>query len=203
MTANPKSSAPQPVAKQPKRARTRALLIDATARLVAEKGFERVSLEDVASAAGMTRGAVYGNFANKEDLLLAMVAEKWQPIMPPLDAGAGFAEQMAGLAEAIVGAMAARRAMGVAAASFQLYALTHPAMRERIETANSEIYRALAERVRASGDAEALPVAPETLVRVLHALVDGLMFLHALTPALIDAAVVRGAFSLIAASGAD
>jgi hypothetical protein len=38
---------------------------------------------------------------------------------------------------------------------------------------------------------------PEMLVRVLHAMVDGLMFLHALTPELVDAAVVRAALGVL------
>jgi TetR/AcrR family acrAB operon transcriptional repressor len=184
-----------------KRARTRALLIDTASAVIAEKGFERTSLEEIAARAGMTRGAIYGNFRNKEELFLAVVAARWRPIIPPFQLGAGFAEQMHGLADAIVAAMPARRRAAVGAASFQIYALTHEAMRERVEHANAEIYRQMAAGIRSLvADAE-LPVEPELFVRIMHAMVDGLMFLHALTPELIDATVVRAAIEAICGTG--
>jgi AcrR family transcriptional regulator len=180
-----------------KRLRTRARLVDAAARVVAEKGFERTSLEDVAARAGMTRGAIYGNFRNKEDLFLAVVATKWQPIVPPFKEGASFEDQMRGLADAVVAAMPARRSAAIGAASFQLYALTHQVMRERVAAANAEIYRQMAAGLRHFGAEAELAMPPDLFVRVAHALIDGLMFLHALTPELIDDSVVRAALGML------
>jgi len=176
-----------------KRDRTRALLVEAAVQLISEQGYERTSLEQVASRAGMTRGAIYGNFKNREDLFLAVVATRWQPILPPIRPGASFAEQIQILTEAVVAAMPARRRACIAATSFQLYALTHETMRARIEQANTEIYRQMAEGLHKVGAGAELPMAPEVFVKVAHALIDGLMFLHALTPGLIDADVVRAA----------
>jgi AcrR family transcriptional regulator len=187
-----------PGGKNSKRDRTRASLVEAAAQLVAEQGFERTSLEQVANRAGMTRGAIYGNFKNKEDLFLAVVATKWQPILPPLQAGASFAEQVDILAEAVVAAMPSRRRAAIAAASFQLYALTHEPMRARIAHANEEIYRRMAVGLHQFGAETDLGMPPELFVKVAHALIDGLMFLHALTPGLIDADVIRAAIKAVA-----
>lgn len=52
---------------------TRAALIDAAERLFALKGVSRTSLQDVALAAGVTRGAVYWHFKDKADLFNAMM----------------------------------------------------------------------------------------------------------------------------------
>ena len=52
-----------------KRARTREKLISAAAAIIGEKGYDRAPLEEIAARAGMTRGAVYGNFKNKEETL--------------------------------------------------------------------------------------------------------------------------------------
>ncbi len=71
-----------------KRDRTRALLIEAAATVIGEKGFDRASLEEIAARAGMTRGAIYGNFKDKEELFLALVQTRWKPIVPPLKPGA-------------------------------------------------------------------------------------------------------------------
>jgi len=180
-----------------KRARTRARLLEAAAALVREQGFEKISLEAVAARAGMTRGAIYGNFRNKEDLLLALVSARWEPLLPPFRAGANFAEHMEELAEAVIAAMPGRAAAAVGAASFQAYALTHPEMQARVAAGNAEVYRRMAEAVRTAAPEATLPLPADDLVRVLHALIDGLMFLHALTPDLIDADTVRAAFRVI------
>ncbi|MEV5569356.1 helix-turn-helix domain-containing protein [Spirillospora sp. NPDC052269] len=52
---------------------TRTALLEAAERLWAENGVHGASLDDVASAAGLTKGAVYSNFAGKTDLLLALL----------------------------------------------------------------------------------------------------------------------------------
>ena len=51
---------------------TRQQILDAARRVFAERGVARTSLEQVASAAGLTRGAIYWHFANKTELFYAM-----------------------------------------------------------------------------------------------------------------------------------
>jgi AcrR family transcriptional regulator len=194
--------AASPKSKGDKRARTRAALIDAAAALVREKGYERTSLEDVAARAGMTRGAIYGNFRNKEELFVAVVTARWEPILPPFKPGASFREQMRILADAVITAMPARRAAAVGAASFQLYALTHEAMRARIAAGNAEIYRQAAAGLLAFVPQSELPMPASVFVRVVHALIDGLLFLHAMTPELVGEQEVRAAFDAIGAPSA-
>lgn len=52
---------------------TREQLMVQAARLFAERGFSGVSLEDIAQAAGFTKGAVYSHFGSKEQVFLAAV----------------------------------------------------------------------------------------------------------------------------------
>ena len=52
--------------------RTRAALVASARHLFATKGFEGASLDEIADAAGYTRGAIYRHFANKEDLFFAV-----------------------------------------------------------------------------------------------------------------------------------
>ena len=52
---------------------TRELLLDAAIDVFAEKGYHGASLDDVAEAAGFTKGAVYSNFARKSDLFRALL----------------------------------------------------------------------------------------------------------------------------------
>ena len=61
--------------------------------------------------------------------------------MPPPQPGLSFKERMRALGEAVATATPERRAQAVGALSFQLYALTHEDMRERVARVNAEIYR--------------------------------------------------------------
>jgi AcrR family transcriptional regulator len=58
-----------------RRARTRAQLLDAAARVYARRGFESATLDEVAEEAGFTKGAVYDHFGSKENLLFALLDE--------------------------------------------------------------------------------------------------------------------------------
>ena len=50
--------------------RTRQRLLAEAQRLFRERGYAATSLEQVAEAAEVTKGAIYGHFASKEDLML-------------------------------------------------------------------------------------------------------------------------------------
>ena len=52
---------------------TRDHILDAAERMFSARGVSRTSLEDIASAAGVTRGAIYWHFRDKSDLFAAMV----------------------------------------------------------------------------------------------------------------------------------
>jgi AcrR family transcriptional regulator len=55
-----------------RQALTRTALVDAAERLFVAQGFHATSLDSVAAEAGYTKGAVYSNFASKEDLFFAV-----------------------------------------------------------------------------------------------------------------------------------
>src|SRR5215203_6722049 len=58
--------------RQQRRERTRDDLVAAADRCFVEGGFHATSLDQIAAAAGYTKGAVYSNFASKEDLFFAV-----------------------------------------------------------------------------------------------------------------------------------
>jgi len=61
---------------QERRSRTRDALLDAGARLFAERGISGASVDAIAREAGRTSGAVYDHFGSKEGLLFALL-ESW------------------------------------------------------------------------------------------------------------------------------
>ena len=58
----------------------RRALLDAAARLFAERGFDRVSMEDLGSAAGVSGPAVYRHFAGKQSVLAALLTDVSQEL---------------------------------------------------------------------------------------------------------------------------
>jgi len=61
--------------RQERSQRTRAELLDTARRVFEERGFHAASLEEIAEAAGYSKGAIYANFAGKDELFLAVLAE--------------------------------------------------------------------------------------------------------------------------------
>src|SRR5688500_407088 len=96
-----------------KRDRTRAALLEAARELVRENGYERTTLDEVAARAGMTTGAIYGNFKNRDELFIALGHAYWPPIRPDIPAGATFAEAMQALARATIAAVDDRKPAAV------------------------------------------------------------------------------------------
>ncbi len=55
------------------RAQTRERLLEAARGVFARNGFHGSSVEEIASAAGFSTGALYSNFEGKEDLFLVLM----------------------------------------------------------------------------------------------------------------------------------
>ena len=56
--------------------KTRELIIDTALKVIKRDGYERATLLNIAEEAGMTRGAVYGNFKNKAELFRCIL-QNW------------------------------------------------------------------------------------------------------------------------------
>jgi AcrR family transcriptional regulator len=67
-------------------AATRRALVGAAAELLDEGGPEAVTLRAVGARAGVSRGAPYGHFPDKDHLLAAVAAESWTAVGDELDA---------------------------------------------------------------------------------------------------------------------
>src|SRR6478672_1896531 len=108
-----------------KRDRTRAALLEAARVLIREKGYEKTTMEEVARRAGMTTGAIYGNFKNRDELFIALAQKYWAPVVPKVAPGATFAEAMRALAKATLEAVHDRTPAAVGRLTGIAYALTN------------------------------------------------------------------------------
>ena len=74
---SPAAATPATPARTPRPAKdeVRARVLRAAGQVFAERGFSAASLDQVAAAAGFTKGAVYSNFDSKDELFLALMAD--------------------------------------------------------------------------------------------------------------------------------
>jgi AcrR family transcriptional regulator len=125
---NDRDAAPrrQRLSRAEAKARTREQLLDAAALVFARKGYAGASVEEIAESAGYSIGALYSNFASKEQLFLELLAARGERRVTtvakmlgtddPVDALAGLLEQVGGRDPDL---MALR-------AEFWLYAVRNP-----------------------------------------------------------------------------
>ena len=182
-----------------KRDRTRAALLQAARALIREKGYEQTRLEEVASRAGMTTGAIYGNFKNRDELFIALGQTYWAPITPDVKPGATFAEAMHSLATATLAALDDRRSAAVGRLTGLAYTLKNPDLRAQVHEVTKRSYEFGADWLR-TFDARELPMPPERLVCVIHALIEGLVMQRIVTPELCPDEVFYEAFGALAPS---
>jgi len=162
---------------------TRSLLLDAAENVFAEKGFLAAKLDDIAHAAGYTKGAIYKHFATKEELFLAVSDRYWRRYFD------NFAEVMAS-AKSVTARefdeIAARwrqlsRDRGAEHAAlgheFTLYLLRNPEARERVAAKRSEVVEKLSEFIVKGIDrlGGTLLIPPLTFAQVLIATSDSVI----------------------------
>jgi AcrR family transcriptional regulator len=116
--------------------RTRAALVASARHVFATRGFEGASLDEIADAAGYTRGAIYRHFANKEDLFFAVSdainTEVLDTFAEELDLESGFAlDDNQQAAATWMKALAGNKEIWALSLELSLYQYRNPAVQER------------------------------------------------------------------------
>ncbi len=160
---------------------TRNLLLDAAEELFARKGLGAAALEDIADAAGYTRGAIYAHFGSKEELFLAVIERQRQRF---LDGFADVISSFENLSDLNLDELSARwrdlmsgdaeqaAALGY---EFTLYLVRNPEARQRVAAQRLETVRWLADYItegaaRLGGE---LAAPATSLARVILATNEG------------------------------
>jgi AcrR family transcriptional regulator len=180
-----------------KRERTRAKLLEAARSLIRQKGYEHTTLDAIAERAGMTTGAIYGNFKNRDELFLALGQTYWAPIKPNVRPGATFPEIMRAMADATLAAIPDRRGAAVGRLTGLAYTLTHEELRAKVTQFTAQSYAFGEQWLRSVAKEEDLPMPADQLVRVIHVLTEGLVFQRLLTPELMPDEIFRAAFAAL------
>ncbi len=177
-----------------RRAQTRDDLVDAADRLFSGQGFHLTSLDAVADAAGYTKGAVYSNFASKEDLFFAVYERRADRARAEAERAFAQAPDEPDAARSILAAAARRRGGpedGWLAVFFEFWThvLRHPEHRERFAAIHARViepFAAAMERYAARHGIE-LPLGARPLAIALYAMSVGLSLERLTQPGVVDA----------------
>lgn len=174
---------------------TRNSLLDAAEHLFQARGVSRTSLNDIATEAGTTRGAIYWHFKDKADLFNAMMERVTMPLECSLASTAqGKADPLLALRESMLGALRqtandeqTRRVFEVATHKVE-YVPEMQAVRDRHLQVRNECMAmteaALDQAVRRDKIHLGMPVSTAALG--LHVMVDGLIQNWLLDPQAFD-----------------
>ena len=160
-----------------RKAETRERLLRAAERIVTDHGFGRLTLEAVAQKAGLTKGAIYSNFASKEELVIE-TATRLTPGLNFDDALTGardVPDMLDRASAALVGAVQKRAKEAALLLEFNAMSIRDAKLRQAMrafeddELDDSEVPAWL------EAHADEIPLPLDQWVHVVNAVATGLM----------------------------
>lgn len=180
------------------KARTRKRILDEAERLFRERGYAATSLEQIAEAAEVTKGAIYGHFSSKEDLLLSAIEAAPTPDYGAVlnDSTRPLRERLAEFGHMQAAAEDMNDKAGLAVSlEFIAAVLRSPEATRRYGT---EYKRRLEELAAADEEQPRPGTTPLDAWAIGHALSVGLQIYRCLAPEILTPDVFACAFELLA-----
>jgi AcrR family transcriptional regulator len=168
--------------RQDKRQANRARILVAARKVFAQQGYHGATIDEIAGQAGLSNGAVYYNFASKEDLFFSLLHQWRAELLTDLgsalprpgsaEPGQSFRDEL----NHVIGTLNRRREWRLLLFEFVTYAARNPRFRARFAAERQQFKQALADALAERAAAYHLqPVAPpDQLVILVTALVNGL-----------------------------
>ena len=178
------------------RDQTRERLLDAAQAMFMKKGFVAASVEDIAHAAGYTRGAFYSNFSGKSDLLVELLRRDHEAMQTDLRAifeTEVSREQMEARVLAYYSRMPQDNKVFLLWVEAKLLAARDARFRTRFNAFMKEKRESLAVYIEefAARVGTPVPLDPELLAVGLMGLCDGVQFLATADPQHVTPPVVE------------
>ncbi len=171
-----------------RRTETRARLLTGAREVISEQGVHGASVEDICERAGFTRGAFYSNFADKDELVLALFDADRAALLDRLRTVLGDPpDDVVALISAVMDQLEVGdpRQWFLTRTEMTLHALRTPAVASALVADRAAFRDAVAgavdEALTRTGRSRGLPV--DVLVRAVEALHDGATAQSLLEPA--------------------
>ena len=194
-----------------RRKQTRQELVSAAEACFVSRGFHASSVDEVAERAGYTKGAVYSNFASKEDLFFAVYERRVEQVLTEVVPDLRQLGPERAFDELAAGALHRRDPDdGWRAVFFEFWAhvVRHPELRERFAAIHARFLEPLAGAVRALAEDRGLALPADLnadqVAVAWYAMEVGLNLERLSQPQTVDRALARrmGWLLLDAALGA-
>jgi AcrR family transcriptional regulator len=181
---------------------TRERLLDTARELFLARGYAATTLDHIADAAGLTKGAVYSNFSSKDDLFLALYAARVDDRVRDVQAAAerGTFEQITRTnARRIVARQRREPEWYGLLLEFTTYAVRHPELRRRVAREHRRLVEAIARTMdeAAAREGRKLRYPAKTLAHAASALGSGVRLEHDIDPEDTPADLMEIAFDLL------
>jgi AcrR family transcriptional regulator len=194
----------EPLTQERRRRQTRDHLLAAAAEVFALRGYHEATLEEIATAAGFTKGAVYSNFAGKEDLFLTLtevhVAEMLSQVRSMMDSSEVPAgERLEEFARLAAENFEQERSSSTLFVEFWLYASRHPKARERLAAIDRAQSAAIESMVIDEQKRRGTSVVRQSdvLSKLIVALFHGIGVVAMIDPDAVDAAFFEAAVQMV------
>lgn len=170
------------------REQTRSRLLDAAAVEFTRNGFTDTSIEQIVARAGYTRGAFYSNFKSKDELFLAIMADRMEDVARELSALAEL-DDVSSMLDAISEQETRRPTRQhedafVLSIEFWLYAMRNRDVRRKLAREYASARRSMAGALDRICDRIGIepPLDPEDLAGSVLALDSGLLLQRYVDP---------------------
>ena len=189
---------PVRLSRMERREKTRQDLLNAAETCFVASGFHATSVDEVAERAGYTKGAVYSNFASKEDLFFGVYQRRVDHVLTEVIPGLREVGSVRALDAFATGTIQRRDSDdGWLAVFFEFWAhvLRHPELRARFAACHARFLEPLTDGVRqlAEERGRALPsdVTPFQVVLAWNAMEVGLGLERLTQPQDVDVELAR------------
>jgi AcrR family transcriptional regulator len=172
--------------------RTREEILAAADRLFVEHGFHATSVDQIAQAAGYTKGAVYSNFAAKEDVFFAVYERRMERAVVQLERTLAAADDPAGWIESVIADTSTRRGRDDRWLStffeFWAHVIRRPGLRERFAAIHARLERPFVVALERHADdhGAALAIDPRQVHLAMTAMSLGLTLERLVRPEAVD-----------------
>jgi AcrR family transcriptional regulator len=174
--------------REEQKARTRSALLEAASKVFARRGLHAASVEEVAEAAGFSKGAVYANFESKEALFLALLDQNLEDRMAEIRRNSGDdsepGDQLRATGDDWVAFINRDPEWAMLFFEFWAYSLRNPEFRTELVARYRKMRGSVAELIerRTSQLGLELPVPAEKVAVMTFAMANGIAFEKLLEP---------------------
>ena len=176
----------------------REQILEAAFRCLAQKGYSRMTVRDIAAEAGVSVGTLYLHFENKEAIVQALSEHGRERTSAGLDgipAEGGSLEILGSVFEYLIGRLDDPDSAAVFRVDIELWAeaIHHPALREMFHASQQHWLDRLSDLIAGAQEAGDFPggVNPQGLARLLMAMLEGLELQRVMEPGLAMGSLVE------------